>query len=71
MVLSLVYLLGPLFVFSRASDSGKGISLLVVDKLTLEKSRDSRKLRRPNFKIGVSPRVVEWLTREVSQSSRK
>ena len=46
-------------VFSRASDFGKGMSFLVVDKLTFEKSRDSRKLRRPNFKIGVSPRVVE------------
>ena len=43
------------------------MSFLVVDKLTLEKSRDSRKSRRPNFKMGVSPRVVEWLTQEVSQ----
>ena len=47
------------------------MSFLVVDKLTFEKSRDSRKLRRPNFKMGVSPRVVEWVTREVCQGSRK
>ena len=47
------------------------MSFLVVDKLTLEKSRDSRKSRRLNFKMGVSPRVVEWLTREVSQDSGK
>jgi D-Tyr-tRNAtyr deacylase len=47
------------------------MSLLVVDKLTLEKYKDSRKSRRPNFKMGVSPRVVDWLTQEVYQGSRK
>ena len=47
------------------------MSFLVVDKLTLEKSRDSRKSRRPNFKMGLSQRVVEWLTHEDSHGSRK
>ena len=58
-------------VFSRASDFGKGMSFLVVDKLTLEKSGDSRNLRKPNFKIGVSSKAVDWLTSEVSRASRK
>ena len=53
-------------VFSRASDFGKGMSFLVVDKLTLEKSGDSRNLRKPNFKIGVSSKAVDWLTPDVS-----
>ena len=43
------------------------MSLLVVDKLTLENSKDSRKSREPNFKMGVSLRAVDWLTPEVSQ----
>ena len=58
-------------VFSRASDFGKGMSFLVVDKLTLEKSGDSRNLRKPNFKIGVSSKAVDWLTPDVSWASRK
>jgi hypothetical protein len=47
------------------------MSLLVIDKLTLEKSKDLRKSRRPNFKMGVSPRVVDWLTPGISQGWRK
>jgi hypothetical protein len=43
------------------------MSHLVVDKLTLENSKDSRKSRKPNFKMGVSLRAVDWLTPEVSQ----
>ena len=42
----------------------------MVDKLTLENSKDSRKSRKPNFKMGVSLRAVDWLTPEVSQGSR-
>ena len=71
MVYFQLFFMSVLIFLSRDSDSGKCTSRLTVDKLTFEKSRDSRKLRRPNFKIGVSPRVVEWLTQEVSQGSRK
>ena len=71
MVYFQLFFMSPLIFLSQDSDSGKSTSRLMVDKLTFEKSRDSRKLRRPNFKIGVSPRVVEWLTQEVSQGSRK
>ena len=45
------------------------MSLLVVDKLNLENSQDSRKSRRLNFQMGVSPRVVDWLTQEVSNKN--
>ena len=39
--------------------------------MTLENNKESRKSRKPNFKMGVSPRAVDWLTLEVSRGSRK